>query len=147
VIPGTQPYPFIVDPPRPVLDPSSTQPRPTAGQQGRKADVTQDSESFYRLILYVTMVSGDGRPFSGHVATATSTAIDKTSPQRHPRRPCLLLPYKRAGRGLNKVGRTANNRRRKTSLHPTKEINISSNLLCTLTFSLRPGIGSLSHSL
>jgi hypothetical protein len=91
-IPETRPYP-------PVLDPASTWPRPTAGQQGRKADVAQDSESFHRLVLYITMVSRDGRPFSGHVATATSIGIDKTSPQRHPRRPCLLLPYKRTGRG------------------------------------------------
>jgi hypothetical protein len=96
----------------------STRPRPTADQKGRKADVTQDSESFHCLILYVTMVSRDGRPFSGHVATATSTEIDKTSPQRHPRCPCPLLPYKRAGRGSTKG---ANDRRRKTSLHPTVE--------------------------
>jgi hypothetical protein len=37
----------------------------------------QNLESFYHLILYVTMVSGDGRPFSGHVATAASIALDK----------------------------------------------------------------------
>jgi hypothetical protein len=83
-IPGTRPYPLTVDPHRPVLDPSSTRPRPTAGQQGRKADVAHDSESFHRLIHYITIMSGDGRPFSGHVATATSTGIDKTSPQRYP---------------------------------------------------------------
>jgi hypothetical protein len=87
---GTRPYPLTVDPPRPVLDPTSTPPRPTAGQQGRKADVTQDPEFFHHLILYVTMVSRDGRPFLGHVATATSTTIDKTPPQRHLWRPCLL---------------------------------------------------------
>jgi hypothetical protein len=62
--------------PRPGLDPAST----TIGQQGEKADVAQDSGSFHRLVLYVTMVSRNGRPFSGHVATATSTGIDKTSP-------------------------------------------------------------------
>jgi hypothetical protein len=95
------PYPMIsgIRPYPPVLDPSSTQPRPTNGQQGEKADVAQDSGSFHCLVLYVTMVSRDGRPFPGHVATATSTGIDKTSPQRHPRRPSLLLLYKRAGRG------------------------------------------------
>jgi hypothetical protein len=116
--------------PRPVLDLASTQPWPTAGQQGRKADVVQDSESFHRLVLYVTMVSRDGRPLPGHVAIATSTGIDKTSPQRHPRCPCLLLPYKRAGRGSTTGGGqrtenderwTTNNEQRKTSLHPTKE--------------------------
>jgi hypothetical protein len=94
-ISGTRPYP-------PTIDPSSTRPRTITGQQGGKADVAQDSESFHRPVLYVTMVSRDGRPFSGHVATATSTGIDKTSPQRHSQRPCLLLPYKRAGQGSTK---------------------------------------------
>jgi hypothetical protein len=98
----------------------STRPRPIIGQQGEKADVAQDSESFHRLVLYVTMVSRDGRPFPGHVATAISTGIDKTSLQRH-RRPCLLLPYKRAGRGSTKKQRTTSDRQRETSLHPTKE--------------------------
>jgi hypothetical protein len=88
---GIQPYPLV-------LDLASTRPRPTIGQQGERADVAQDSGSFYCLVLYVTMVSRDGRPFLGHVATATSTGIDETSPQKHPRRPCVLLPYKRAGR-------------------------------------------------
>jgi hypothetical protein len=74
--------------------------------------MTQDPKSFHCLILYVTMVSEDGRPFSGHVATTASTAFDKTSPQRHPQRPCLLLPYKRAGRGLYKGGgRTTDNKK------------------------------------
>jgi hypothetical protein len=106
----TRPYP-------PVLDLASTLPRPTAGQQGRKADVAQDSESFHCLIHYVTMVSRDGRSFPGHVATATPTRIDKTLPQRHPRRPCLLLPYKKAGRGstrgTNDERRTTNNRQKR----------------------------------
>jgi hypothetical protein len=129
--------------------PTSIRPRPGLDQPTVKACLSQDSESFHRLIVYVTMVSGDGWPFLGHVATATLTAIDKTSPQRHPRCPCLLLPYKRTGRELykGKERRRTTDDEKKTSLHPTKEINISSNLLCTLTFSLRPGIGSLSHSL
>jgi hypothetical protein len=96
-IPGTRPYPFIVDPPRPGLD------QPPVKQES-KACMLQDPESFHRLILYVTMVSGDGRPFSGHVTTAASTAVDKTSLLGHPRRPYLLLPYKKAGRGLYKEG-------------------------------------------
>jgi hypothetical protein len=62
--------------PRPGLDPSSTYHR----SQGEKADVAQDSGSFHRLVVYVTMVSRDGRSFLGHVAIATSTWIDKTSP-------------------------------------------------------------------
>jgi hypothetical protein len=51
MISGTRPYP-------PVLDPASTQPRPTIGQQGGKTDLAQDSRSFHRLVPYVTMVSG-----------------------------------------------------------------------------------------
>jgi hypothetical protein len=50
-IPGTRPYPFTVDPPRPGLD------QPPV-KQGSKACMSQDSESFHRLIIYVTMVSG-----------------------------------------------------------------------------------------
>jgi hypothetical protein len=46
--------------------------------------VAHDSRSFHRLVPYITMVSEDGRPFLGHVATATSTGIDKTSPQDSP---------------------------------------------------------------
>jgi hypothetical protein len=78
------PYPMIsgIRPYPPVIDPSSTQPRPTIGQQGGKADVALGSGSFHRLVLYVTMVSRDGRPYLGHVAIATSTGINKTSPQR-----------------------------------------------------------------
>jgi hypothetical protein len=67
--------------PRPILDSALTQPRPTIGQQGGEVDVAQDSGSFHHLVLYVTTVSRDGRPFLGHVATAISTGIDKTSPQ------------------------------------------------------------------
>jgi hypothetical protein len=90
--------------------------------------VAQGSGSFHRLILYVTMVSRDGWPFPRHVAIATSIGIDKTSPQRHPRRPSLLLLYKRAGQGstkkeegrsqeqASKGRRTTNHRQRKTNL-------------------------------
>jgi hypothetical protein len=49
--------------------PTSTCPRPGLDQPPvkyeSKACKPQDPESFHRLILYVTMVSGDGRPFSG----------------------------------------------------------------------------------
>jgi hypothetical protein len=62
----------------------STRPRPIAGQQRSKACMPQDPGSFHRFNLYVTIVSEDGRPFSGHVATATSTALDKTSLLMHP---------------------------------------------------------------
>jgi hypothetical protein len=68
------------------------------------------------------MVSGDGRSFSGHVATATSTAIDKTSPQRHPRCLYLLLPYKRADMGLYKGGkwRTTNDEKKPVFVPPKR---------------------------
>jgi hypothetical protein len=70
--------------------PTSTRPRPTTGQQRGETCMPQDPGSFHRLILYVTMVSRDGRPFSEHVATATPTALDKTSLLRHP--PSSLPP-------------------------------------------------------
>jgi hypothetical protein len=72
------------------LDPALTRPRPTTGQQRGEACMPQDLGSFHRLILYVTMVSGDGRPFSEHVAIAAPTALDKTSLLRHP--PSSLPP-------------------------------------------------------
>jgi hypothetical protein len=108
---GIRPYP-------PVLDLALTQPRPIIGQQGEKVDVAQDSGSFHRLVLYVTMVSRDGRPFPEHIATATSTGIDKTSLQRHPGVPASSYPIKGQAGALQ---RTTNNRQRETSLHPTKE--------------------------
>jgi hypothetical protein len=73
------------------LDPASTQPWPTAGQQRSKACTPQGPGSFHRLLLYVTMVSKDGWWFSEHVATAASTALDETLLLRHSRRLCLLL--------------------------------------------------------
>jgi hypothetical protein len=84
--------------------PSSTQPRPTTGQLGGKADVAQDSGSFHRLVPYVTMVSGDGRSFLRHVATATSTGIDKTSPQDSPGVPASSYPIKGQTRALQRGG-------------------------------------------
>jgi hypothetical protein len=100
-IPGTRPYPFTVDPPRPILDPTSTNHR--SNKEARLA-CHRNPESFHRLILYVTMVSGDGRPFSGHVATTASKLLNKTSLLRHPGVPASSWPYKRAGRGLYEGG-------------------------------------------
>jgi hypothetical protein len=80
--------------PRPVLDLASTQPRLTISQQGEKANVAQGSGSFNRLILYVTMVSRDGRPFPMHIAIATSTGIDKTSLKGTPGVPASSYPIK-----------------------------------------------------
>jgi hypothetical protein len=56
--------------------------------------VAQGSGSFHRLVLYITMVSRDGRLFPGHVAAAISTGIDKTSPQGAPGVPASSYPIK-----------------------------------------------------
>jgi hypothetical protein len=67
--------------PRPGLDPAST---PSTVQQEEKAGMARCSGSFRRLIPDVTIVSRDGRPFLGHIATVTSTGIDITSSQGSP---------------------------------------------------------------
>jgi hypothetical protein len=134
---------------RPILDPASTQPQSTAGRQGGKADVAQDSGSLHRLVPDVTMVSRDGRPFLGHVPTATSTGIDKKLHLKAPRHLGLLLPYKRAGQGSsrgNEARHKPEAKRQQAKAH-NLQINVSSNLPCTLTFPLRPGFSSLSRSL
>jgi hypothetical protein len=68
------------------------------------------------------MVSRDGRPFSEHVATAASTALDKTSLLRHP--PASLPPLDpikgKAGDSVREDGKKEKNqspfhRRRSTS--------------------------------
>jgi hypothetical protein len=46
------------------------------------------------------MVSGDGWPFLGHVATATSIGIDKTLPQDSPDIPASSYPIKGRARAL-----------------------------------------------
>jgi hypothetical protein len=81
--------------------------------------VAQDSGSFHRLVLYVTMVSRDGRPFLVHVAIATSIGIDKTSLQRHPSVPASSYPIKGQARALKRARkgrRTTNHRQQKTNL-------------------------------
>jgi hypothetical protein len=107
--------------------------------------MSQDLESFHHLILYVTMVSGDGRPFPGHVATAASTALDKTSLLRSP--PASLPPLDpikgQAGDSTREGDGQA-----KASHHPTiEDQHLKQSPLYSYFFSLRPGIGSLSHSL
>jgi hypothetical protein len=128
--------------PRPVLDLASTQPRPTIGQQGEKVDVAQDSGSFYRLVLYVTMVSRDGWPFPGHVATATSTGIDKTSPQDAPGVPASSYPIKGQAGALQKKKQKQAKAEEQRTTDNEKPISFVLSL-----FPLRPGLGSLSHSL
>jgi hypothetical protein len=91
----------LIHQPRPNLDPAST---PTTGQQERKTDVAQDSGSFHRLIPDIITVSGDGQPFLRHVATATYTGIDKTSPQDTPSVLASSYPIKGQVRGLQRGG-------------------------------------------
>jgi hypothetical protein len=130
------------------LDPSLTRPRSTADQQRSKACMPQDPGAFHRLILYVTMVSGDGRPFSGHVATAASTALDKTSLLRHP--PASLPPLDpikgKAGNSTREDGGMG--KKKKTSHHSTiEDQHLKQSPLYSHSFSPRPRIGFLSHSL
>jgi hypothetical protein len=66
----------------------------------------QDPWSFHRLVLYVTMVSGDDRPFSEHVATTVSTALDKTSLLRHPPASLPLLDPIKGQTGDSTKGET-----------------------------------------
>jgi hypothetical protein len=104
------------------------------------------SGSFRRLIPGVTMVSRDGRPFLGHVATVTSTGSTKHR-LKAPRCPGLLRPYKRAGqdptRGHEQQARHKSKAKYQQPKAPNTEINISSNHLCTLfssseTWARRP---------
>jgi hypothetical protein len=105
----------------------------------------QDPGAFHRLILYVTMVSGDGRPFSEHVATAASIALDKTSLLSHP--PASLPPLDPI-KGQVEDSTKGGQKKRKTSHHPTVEDqHLKQSPLYSHFFSLRPRIGSLSHSL
>jgi hypothetical protein len=91
-ISGIRPYP-------PVLDPSSTQPRPTSGQQGGKADVAQDSRSFHHLLprRHHGVQGWLAIPGARRYSHLYRDRQNFTS--RHPRRPGLLLPYKRVGQG------------------------------------------------
>jgi hypothetical protein len=123
------------------LDPASTRPRPTAGQQRSKACTPQDPGSFHRLILYVTMVSRDGWPFPEHVATAASTALDKISLLRHP--PASLPPLdpiKGKAGDSTKGGRT---RQTKSSSHRRR----STSQTISFVLSLSDLGSSPSHSL
>jgi hypothetical protein len=104
----------------------------------------QDLGAFHRLILYVTMVSGDGRPFSKHVATAASTALDKTSLLWHPLASLPPLdPIKGQAGDSTKVGGTSKNQ---SLSHHRRSTSQAISFVLSF-FSPRPGIGSLSHSL
>jgi hypothetical protein len=121
---------------------TSTWPRPTVGQQRSKACTPQDPGSFHHPILYITMVSRDGRPFPEHVTTAASTALDKTSLLRHPPASLSSLDPIKGKAGESMKGDT---RRNKSSLHHRR--STSQAIPFILSLSLRLGIGSLSHSL
>jgi hypothetical protein len=62
--------------------------------------MAQDSGSFHRIVPYITMMSRDGRPFPRHVATTTSTGIDKTSLEGTPGVPASSYPIKGQARAL-----------------------------------------------
>jgi hypothetical protein len=89
------------------LDPASTRPRPTAGQQRSKACMPQ--------------VSGDGRSFSRHVAIVASTALDKTLSLRHspvslpPLDPIKGLTGDSTKGGQTRKNKSSPHRRRSTS--------------------------------
>jgi hypothetical protein len=66
---------------------------------------------------------------------------------RHPRRPSLLLPYKRAGQGSTREKEASQRPSASEQRHPTQRSTISSNHPCTLFLPLRLGLGALSHKL
>jgi hypothetical protein len=139
---------------RPGLDPASTL---STVQQRREDGMARLSGSFRRLVPYVAMVSRDGRPFPGHVATVISTGIDKTSPQGS-RRPGLLSPYKRVGRGSTngrdntrtqtKKQRTTDHKAEGQALQgpPYRDQHLKQSSLYSF-FSLRLGFVTLSRKL
>jgi hypothetical protein len=140
-IPRTRPYPFPVDPPRPVLDPTSTNRRSTR-KQGPHAT---GSGGFSLSHPLRHLVFGDDRPFSEHVATTASTALNKTSLLRHP---LVSLPPLDPIKGQAGDSMKGGWKKQKPSHHPTVEDqHLKQSPLYSHLFSPRPGIGSLSHSL
>jgi hypothetical protein len=83
--------------------------------------VAQDSRSFHRLLPDVTMVSKDGQPFLGHVATATCTGIDKTSPQGTLSVSASSYPIKGQARALRERAQTNERSKPRTSLQFTDQ--------------------------
>jgi hypothetical protein len=126
---------------RPGLDPTSTL---SSVQQQRKDGMAWCSGSFRRLVSHDAMMSRDGWPFPGHVATDNSKGIDKTSPQGS-HHLGLLSPYKRAGQGSTT--------RKKRTIRPdnNKQRKARDRYLKQLPFPLFPlfetwARGSLSHA-
>jgi hypothetical protein len=132
--------------PRPGLDPASTYHRSIGRKDRRGTGLEVFSPS--RPLRHHGVRGWPAIPRACHYSHLYRNRQNFTS--RLPRRPCLLLPYKRAGRGSTRGAKKKKNEQRTTNNEtpvsiPPKKINISSNLLCTLTFPLRPELGSLSQ--
>jgi hypothetical protein len=138
--------------PRPVLGPSSTWPQPSLDPP----PVNKEERPTWHRTRGLFTVSSSTSPWcpgmAGHSWGTSLQPPPQGSIKLHlkvPRRPSLLLPYKRAGQGSTR-GHEARRKPEAThkqakAHHP--QINISSNIPCTLTFPLRPRLSSLSHSL
>jgi hypothetical protein len=130
--------------PRPDLDPASIYHR-SAGRKGRRGtglDVFSPSRPLRHHRVRGWLAIPRARRYS-HLHRDRQNFTS-----RLPQCPGLLLPYKRTGQGS--IGERDKARRKpeaKQAKAHNPQINISSNLLCTLTFPLRPGLGPLSHSL
>jgi hypothetical protein len=101
------------------LDPSSTRPRPTAGQQ-RSLHATGSGGFSLSHPVHHHGVQ-DGRPFSEHVTTTASTSLDKTSSLRRP--PTSLPPLDpiKGKAGDSTKGDRRRDGQAKISHHPTVE--------------------------
>jgi hypothetical protein len=79
------------------------------------------------------MVSRDGRPFPGHVATANSIALDKTSLLRHP--PVSLPPLDpiKEKAGDSTRGRKKGKRKTKSSCHRRRSISQAISFVLSLS--------------
>jgi hypothetical protein len=129
--------------PRPGLDPASTYHR-SAGRKGR-CGIGLGVFSPSRPLRHQGVQGWPAIPGARRYSHLHRDRQNFTS--KAPRRPCLLLPYKgQAGALQGQMENERTNNEKPVSIPPEK-INISSNLLCTLIFPLRPGLGSLSHSL
>jgi hypothetical protein len=137
-----------------LIHPSSTWPRPSLDL----SSVSREKRPTWHRTRGLFTVSSSTSPWcpgmAGHSQGTSLQPPPHGSTKLHfkgTRRPCLLLPYKRAGQGSKKGEVRADEERttdnEKPVSIPPKKINISSNLLCTLIFPLRPRLGSLSHSL
>jgi hypothetical protein len=139
-IPGTRPYPFTVDP-------SSTRPQPTAGQTRKQGLHATGSGVFlpshplrHHGVRGWPAILG-ARRYSG-LHSARQNFTSKAPPASLP----PLDPIK--GQAGDSTKGEATTDKQKASHHPTVEDqHPKQSPLYSHFFSLRPGIGSLSHSL